>query len=353
MKLRINNKEFEFFNDFTLTLNYNNVASTFSFRAFFDPLNTDHRGLFKPFTYPRIQVRSDEGELLLTGFVVNNTFTDSSKDELVTLSGYSLPGVLEDCEIPIELYPLQSDGKTLKEITEAIIRPFGLNLVISSDVSDRANQVYEKNVADEGQSIKSYLSELAAQKNIVLSHTAAGSLLFTQARVKSKAVAHLGESLSSTKLALSTTGQPMHSTITVQKQVDLENDNAGEETIVNPFVTTTFRPKTKSQNSGDDIDTVQALRNSLSSEISNIKLKIDTDRWEWIKNGVTEIMKPNNIITVHNHNIYIYRITKFFVESIVFTGNKNAETAALNCVIPEVYNSQTPSNIFDLPNPHD
>ncbi|MGR3177825.1 MAG: hypothetical protein ACUZ8E_07185 [Candidatus Anammoxibacter sp.] len=353
MKIKIRGKLFDFFNNLKLTLRYASVGSTFSFDAFFDPENEDHRNLFRPYSYQRVEIidENNNNDRLLTGTILNNSFNDSSVKALVSVSGYSLPGVLEDCRIPIELYPLQSDGKSLKEITETLIEPFGLNLVISSSVSAAADEIYEKTTALQSQTIKTYLNELALQKNIIISHTDGGSLLFTRARADQKPIARFVGGISGTKMSLSTSGQQMHSSITLQKQADLDNDNAGESTINNPFVSI-FRPTTMEQSSGDDIDTEEAIKNVLSSELKSVVLTIETDRWTWEADGKV-MMKPNNIITVHNHDIHLYQFVRFFVESIAFSGDPSKEAAVLTCVLPEVYNSQTPRNIFIIPNPHD
>ena len=351
MKLKIGNKKFDLFNDLSITLSYNSIASTFSFSGFFAPENRDRKGLFKPFTYQRVEVLDENDERLLTGQILDHGFTDSGVKALTSIGGYSLPGVLEDCPIPLSLYPLQFDGKSLKEITEGIIAPFGLNLVISSSVADAADEIYEKTEATEKQSIKSFLDELAAQKNIVLSHTDGGSLLFTRAKTNVKPIAKFIGGIHGVKMTLSTDGQRMHSEITVQKQADIQNDNAGEQTVSNPFVNI-FRPTTQEQSSGDDVDTAQAVKNALSGELKAIVLKIETDRWTWNDDGKVT-MRPNNIITVHNHDLHLYRFTSFFVESITFTDDGQKRRAFLTCVIPEVYNSQTPVNIFNIPILHD
>ncbi len=351
MKLKINNKVFDFFNNLSITLTYASIGSTFSFSGFFAPENRDRRGLFKPFTYQRVEILDENNERLITGRILNHGFTDSSVKSLTSISGYSLPGVLEDCPIPLSLYPLQFDGKSLKEITEGLIAPFGLNLVISSLVTAEADKVYEKTEANEKQSIKSYLDELAAQRNIVLSHTDGGSLLFTRAKTNVKPIAKFVGNIPGVKMTLSADGQRMHNEITVQKQADIQNDNAGEETVSNPFVSI-FRPTTQEQNSGDDIDTSQAVKNALSAELKAIVLTIETDRWTWNDDGKVT-MRPNNIITVHNHDLHLYRFTSFFVESITFTQDGKNQKAFLTCVIPEVYNSETPVNIFNIPNLHD
>ena len=66
MELKVNGKTYDRFNDVSVTLNYDSVASAFSFAAYFNPDNTDHRTLFKPCSY-RSEVITRVG---LTGMVV-------------------------------------------------------------------------------------------------------------------------------------------------------------------------------------------------------------------------------------------------------------------------------------------
>jgi prophage tail gpP-like protein len=140
----------------------------------------------------------------------------------------------------------------------------------------------------------------------------------------------------------------MHSHITVMKQADSNGGNAGEFTIENPYVPFVYRPKVITQSSGDDNDTEKAARNILSDELKNLKLTIVTDRWE--VNG--KMLKPNNIISVTNPDIYLYKSADWFIESIDFVGDEKQTTATLHCVLPEVYNGKTPKYLFSGINLH-
>lgn len=344
MILKIKKRKYDFFNRFQLNLKYDSVASTFSFDGYFNPDNKDHRELLHVGHFHPITVEHN-GELLVSGILLSEVFRDSSVKELTSLGGYSLPGVLEDCQIPTSIYPLQSDKLTLKEIAQKIIEPFNLEMVIDPVVSRKMNAVYETSTANALQPIKAYLSELASQKNIILSHTPEGKLLFTQANTKKTPIIDFnipeGGSIPGTAMSLTFNGQRMHSQITVLKQAG--SGNAGQSTANNPFVPFTFRSSVLVQNSGDDNDTQKAAKNALAKELQNIKLKITTDRWE----VDDKIIKPNNIVSVINPNIYLFKKTNWFIESINFTGNEKRTTAVLNCVLPEVYNGKTPTNIFE------
>jgi len=348
---RIRNRKIDFFNNFTLKLPYDSLSGNFSFTFYNNPDNPEHKELLCIGHYHICKV-THNGETLLTGNMISQGFVSSSQRKLVAITGYSLPGVLEDCEIPPKIYPLQSDNLSLKQIAQKIIAPFGLKMVIDSSVSSLMNSSFKKSTAKENQNIKSYLSELASQKNIVLSHTPNGELWFTKAKTKQKPILDFDTSkgaIPGTEFTLQFDGQAMHSHITVQKQASTDGGNAGEYTIRNPYViNSVYRPKVISQNSGDDNDSQKAAKTALAAELKNLKLTIKTDRW--IVDG--KIIKPNNLITVINPEIYAFKKQTWFIESIDFVGDNTQTTATLNCVIPEVYNMETPVYLYKGINLH-
>jgi len=344
---RIRNREVKFFSKFQLELKYDAIASTFGFDFFYNPKNQEHVELACIGHY-HLCTLEHNGQLVLSGIILSESFIDDSKKHLTTFSGYSLPGVLEDCNIPTSLYPLQSDGLSLKEIAQKLLKPFNLTMVIDSSVSSKMNEVYEKTTASEGQSIRQYLSELASQKNIVITHNEKGNVVFTQAKTKGDPIIRFTGGVPFTSMKLTYDGQPMHSEITVIRQASRGGGNAGESTIKNPYVPFVYRPKVKTQSSGNDIDTESAARTALSEELKNMKLEIVTDRWEI--DGI--IIKPNNIITVKNENVYLFKETRWFIESVKLIGDENKMQAVLTCVIPEVYNQDNPKYIYKGVNLH-
>lgn len=335
-------KKVEFFNAFSLLLKYDAVASAFSFSFFFNPKDDLMQVLFQPGHYHQVDVEHN-GELLIRGFVLGQSFGAAAEKQLSTVSGYSLPGVLEDCEIPTSLYPLQSDGRTLLQIAQRLVSPFPFNIIVDDVVSAKMNSKFDTSTASETQTIKGYLTEIAAQKKIIISHSPEGNLLFTEAKTKIKPFYHFEKGMPETSMSLNIDGQSMHSHITVQKQASSDGGNAGEVTIVNPYVPYVYRPKVISQSSGDDIDTTEAARMALSAELKAIVLTINTNVWEI--DG--KIIKPNSIITVKNDELFLFKKTNWFVESIQFNGNETSTTATLTCVLPEVYNSDPVVNIFE------
>ena len=94
-----------------------------------------------------------------------------------------------------------------------------------------------------------------------------------------------------------------------------------------------------------DLEQLQPIRGVNPDKLSKEKL----DEYEQI---ATKIIKPNNLITIINPEIYAFTKQTWFIESIDFVGNNKETTATLNCVLPEVYNMETPEYFYKGINLH-
>lgn len=341
MNVKINNKDFEYYDNLVVNLRYNAVASSFSFGVAFNPADVAHREIFRPFAYPSVVVQHN-GETLVTGTLWPTNFTDAPEDELTGVAGYSKTGVLEDSSIPKEAYPIQYNGLTLKQIAERLIQPFGIKLIVDSSVAKLANSVYDTSTASETSGVKAFLSELCGQKNIILTHDEKGNLVLTKTPAVQTPVFDFVYGMPGTKLDLQLEGQSIHSDIIVRKQASIDGGNAGHSSIKNPYGAALYRPLSIKQSSGTDNDTALAAKNKLAEELRAIKLTIQTDRWD--VNG--RLFKPGMIVTAKADELYLFSKTNFFIESVDFSGNNTSETATLTCVLPEKYTGGTPKNIF-------
>lgn len=355
MNLKINHRlgivDVGFFNDFEVNLKYDSVASTFGFSFYFDPKNQQHAEMACVSHFHEC-ILQHNGETLITGYMLSNIFTQSAQKQLVKVGGYSKPGVLEDSDIPTKRYPLQADGKTLRQITTNLISDFKLKLKVDGSVvrssstaltlGEKLDKKIEKTNARESQNIKSYLTELAVQRNIILSHNEFGDLVFTQAKTNMQPLFHVEKGVIARDIKMTFNGQAMHSQIEVVKQADSTGGNEGYAIVYNPYCPIVFRPKVVVQSSGDDNTTKEFAQNILAQELKNVGITIELDRWD--VNG--KVVRPNNIITVKSPENFIYKETRVFIEEVKLKGNEKEQTATLKCVLPEVYNHQTAKNIF-------
>lgn len=363
MQLKIGNRVIEKYNNVTVSLRYDSVASVYSILVYFSPGDAQDRQTYIPGNFLPATL-SYNGEVLISGVAISTKFSDSSKKNLTPISGYSKSGTIEDCQFPPTSYPLQfKEGPTLKTICEKLLNPFGLKVNIDSIVSAECNAPMPTQTMDNDETIKEFITKLAIGKNIVLSHDASGNLLLTRANTSKEPIFNF-TSGTWTDMDLDFNGQQMHNPIWSVGQASIDSSNASEASIENPYVLTHvdflatarlstlgqsgvvyqtgYRPRVSTQTTGTDNTTVLSARQVLAQELKGIRLTIKIAGWTL--NG--KLVKPNNIVTVVNPDMFLYQKTRWFIESVDFFGDERSETAVLNCVLPECYNSDKVVNVF-------
>jgi hypothetical protein len=361
---RIINRKIEFFDKFNIEMDYDAIASVFKLEFFFNPDNPAHKEITVPGHYHLCTI-SHNKQLILTGQILNETFNDYPEPQLMAIGGYSLPGVIEDCEIypspaPATLrnlsstpdspilsggYPLQSDGLSLEEIARKYLAPFRIKMVIDPSVSADMKLTYDETTAKETQSLKSYLCDLASERNIVITHDQYGRLVFTRPSVTKKPIFHFERgTTASIGMSLTFNGKAMHSHIKSFQQQDINSDvPATENEIENPFVPFVFRPHVIVQSSGEANSTLNVAKNVRANELRNLKLKIDIPRWE----VGHSVIRPGEVISVTNPYIYLYKKSDWFVEHVSLDGDAEKMSGTLLCVPKEAYNGAEPKYPFE------
>lgn len=357
---RFRNRKVRFFNRFNFDMAYDAVGSAFSFDFYYDPENREHKEMTCLTHYHECQVFFGN-QLIMTGVITNNKFNHAVAKELTGFSGYSKPGILQDCSIPPEIYPLQSDGVSIENIARKCISPwvtgkgksYKLSMVVDPAVSGKMSKTIAKSNAGETDKIKDYLHGLCSQKDIIMSHNEKGELLFTSANTDQSAVFEFDgrkNMMPGTKISLDYDGTGMHSHIYVKKSASKDGGNAGDDFIRNPFVPFIYRPIVISQSSGDDNDTGSAARRALGKELeSGLTLTITTDRW---RTNDGKMILPGQMVSVYDPEIYIWERTNWFIKSIKYKGDEKETTATLTCVLPESYNTKEVISPFRNINEH-
>lgn len=348
MKISINdrfvNRTVDHFNNVFVDLKFNSLSSTFNFAYYFDPENQGHIEFSCWSHFHESTIIADNGEAVMVGPLLSQKFKQSAEPELANVAGYSKTGALGDCTVSRSNYPLQTDGLSLVQICNRLIAPFEIDLVVDPAVASRANKSLSTSTIGESETIGSYLTKLARQKDIIVSHTVDGKLWLTEANVNQKPIMDFdlsGPSLPCLSAEFEFNGQPVHSEILVQKQQSLTGGNAGVQVIKNPYAVGIHRPTSVNQTSGDDNDTSSAARRALANELRNIKLMIELDRW-FVND---KLITPNNLLTIKAPKLYLPNKSKFFIEQVTLTGNESAQRATLSCVIPEVYTNEIPKSL--------
>lgn len=365
MKAKVNGKYFVFFNEVVISTTLDTLASTFTFLAWYDPTIPGHNELFKPLSYAKIEFFDDSGttdKLLSTGTITHWSFKSDNEPSLVQLSGYSLPGVLDDCQIPYRLYPLESDNRTLEQIATRLIQPFGLKLIVYDSVAKECAQVIAKTVAKVDETIKDYLCKVANQKNVVISHDIHGNMIMFRPNSKAQPKLFLNDQ-NTLSMDLAIDGTRLHSDITTLRQPS-RGDNAGNQfedetdlnnisnpdapkgkvfkissidTVKNPLVTV-YRPYVNRLTKLSFYDTHRACLNMRAAELKNIRVAFELDHWEPISVG--------DIIEVLNPEIFIVNKVKMVLETTEIQESSKSKTMKGTLVLLETFTGDEPQNIF-------
>ena len=361
-KIVIDKKNVDFFTSGSITLKLDSIASTFEFSARFSAQNKDHQELFKPLQYKDVEIYNSKDKLIFTGTILNHRFKSNSGRELVIISGYSKSGVLEDVTVPLSAYPLESNNRSLKDIAERLCGLFGIKVLISDQaktISDtkivgkekkiraksdfetikaKSKVVFGRTSASPSETIKDYLSKLAGQKNVILSHNEKGDVLLFQPDLlqKPKYFFTKGNSLS---MSMDVNGQAMHSIINVVRQPSDENQGVSTVDSIKNTLIGKNRPTTKILTSGEDTDTKDAAENELASELKSISATVELQ-------GLFDEIYPGEIVNVHNHYIYNYAYNRWMVDSVTLNFDEKSDTTILNLVPPESFSGENPRNLF-------
>lgn len=345
---RIRARQLTLFDDVQLQLRYDSVASTFRFSFYYTPDSPELKDMACIGHYHIVYIEH-ENKRLLTGYVLSEEFEDAPDGQtLVTLAGYSLPGVLEDCNI---VGSLQANNLALLHIAGKVCEPFP-EIVVKFDKSISADMLtpYEQVTATPMQSIRSFLSELASQKNIVVGHDEFGALVFKRAPVAQQSIAFI-EKTPTNKFKTSFNGQGMHSQITIVEQADFDElIQSTSFTVKNPLVIkTAYRPRVIVKNAGNtDNDTRLSAMNALAQELRGLSWKITLNTLQL----AGKVIEPGKVITAMNPKVYLFRPTDLFVEQVDLHKTTETEEVTLTCVLPSVYNGSIPINPFSGINLH-
>lgn len=354
MKVVIDGKQVDFFTSGKIDFKLDSVASTFAFQARFSANNVDHQQIFKPLQYLPVEIFSDSGKLLLTGTILNHVFNSDSKRHLVGVSGYSKCGILENVQIPVKNYPLQYNGLTLEEITKKVCSFFGVGYVVrdSNDLTaktgladkkafysdpsvfaglkNKLNSKIKKIEIGPTETAKGILAKIAAQKNVILSHTEKGEVFYFVPDLLQKPK-YFFDKKNTLEMSSNFNGQEMHTEINVVRQPSKENSGAVTvDKAINTLIQGIYKPTTKILSSGEDTDVKIAADNELGSELKNISYNVKLQ-------GLFDQLYCGEIVNVHNHYIYCYAYNRMMINGISFSFDEKGEYTELSLCLPEVY----------------
>ena len=330
----IDGKRFRFWGEVRITRAIDTV-DTVEFGAPFDSEAPGFRQTFRPFSFKSVTITVG-GAPLFTGTMVAVSPVLENAQKIIAVSGYSLPGVLNDCTPPASSFPLEFDNQGLRDIATALAAPFGVSVDFKAD----QGAVFERVAIEPGKKVLAFLTELAKQRNLIISSSSRGKLVFLQSSEGGQPVARLQQGVAP---VLSVTPffspQEYYSHITGIEPVVV--GLAGSQfTVKNPRLLGVTRPLTF--NAPDTLDAdvksaVEAKSGRMFGNMASYSVRVATWR---DPNG--KLWDPNTSIKLLAPDAMIYKEYEFIIRSIEFSRDRATETATLNLVVPGAFSGKIP-----------
>jgi prophage tail gpP-like protein len=337
VSLLIDDKIFKFWTDIRINRSIDNI-DTVEFSAPFDSDASSFRKVFKPFSFKSIDV-DVSGEIIFKGVMMGVTPVLENIGKIISVSCYSKIGVLNDCTLPASLYPLEFRDMNLKDIADAIVKPFGLGVEFASNPGTPFK--FESVKGDE--TALSFLVDLAKQKNLIITNTVSGDLLFQQSVIIGNPVANLSQG-SSPVVSITPLFNPQnyYSHITGLEPVS-ELSDGSQVTVKNTRLLGVLRPDTfivPDVTNGDVKAAVNAKIGRMFGNMVTYNIKVNT----W-RDPSDNLWKPNTTITLHAHDAMIYKNYEFVIRRVDFERNNKSESATLSVVIPGSFEGKIPGRL--------
>lgn len=336
----IEGKRFRFWDKVSVTLGFDSV-DTVTFTAPFDPGSPDFRDLFRPFTYKQVDVTVGE-ETLFTGTVVDVIPSMTGSGNAVAVKCYSLPGVLGDCQVPASAVPLQFNGAGLAEITTSLLDPFGLSSEFSANAEE--GDIFKKVNCAPDRVALDFLVDLAKQRGLVITSSAAGALLYDAADLDSKPVAKLTQGAPILEITPVFKPQDYYSSVTgivpvlvgteVQKLLGVATTKKRQITVRNPRLSGVIRPHTFAAESAIEVNSKAAR---FFAQSASYTVKVGT----W-RDPQGALWRPNTKVTINAPQAMVYSDYDFLVRTVTLAEDY---TSTLNVTIPEAFTSEQPTRL--------
>jgi prophage tail gpP-like protein len=332
----IDGEKFTGFTAYDLTLAYD-TFDTFSFSAPYDPELKELREVIKPFTFKPCEVYYQDVLMFKGTFLTPDPeLTDQSSE--ITLQGYPLCGVLNDCMVPPTKYPLQCMGITMKGVADAACEPYSIPVIFEGEVGPAFTEVS----IEPTDKILDFLSRLSKQRNLLFTNNAKGQLVFFNPKAE-KAFVSFAEGrppLISIKAKFS--AQDFYSHITGFGKTDAEYPSLSY-TFENKYLISKGIIRHQSLTI-EDSETISDLENAVKAHAG--RMFADCVNFELLCKGHVnengEVFKKGMTVRVASSSSMIVRETNFIARTVKLSRTTEGKTATLGLVLPGSYTGEIP-----------
>jgi prophage tail gpP-like protein len=347
VELLIDGKAWRHWDDLEIHRGFDTNPSI-GFSAPFDVERADMRDTFEPFTFKPLGLTVG-GEQLFTGTLVDVTPRTEADAVSVACSGYSLPGVLEDSNLPADKVPFEASGLTLHQVAERLAGYFGIEvLTLANDGAAfkkvKTRQKKTDTRFEHEQKIDEFLVELAKQRGLIRSSDELGRLVFWDAVPSGNPVARLTSGMAGVVSIVPTFNpQDYYSEITgftTVKRGALGAKFTQRNTRLAGGVLRSMSFKLEDVEKGDAPHAVAAKLGRMFASACSIVVNLASWRGP---NG--EIWKPNTTVVLNAPGSMIYSDYEFLVRDVYLKESAGEKTASIGLVIPESFRAGVPARL--------
>lgn len=334
VSLLIDDKEFATWQSIRISLALDTISCV-RFTTPFDPARREIRETFRPFSYRSLKVKVG-GALIFGGTMVDVAPSVDANASVLEVSGYALPGVLQDCCAPGDRVPHEYRNLTLHAIAQQLCGLFGLRMKVECPPGKR----FDKVKLTEETEIFGFLAELARQRNQVISNTKDGALLFQQSVDPGDPVAVLVEGEAPVSRVVSQFSPQQCFSELTGFAATRRGRRGGKHTVRNPWFNG-FRPLSFRCEDTATADVPEATRARLGRMFGNMASWTLEDLPTWRDPG-GQIWAPNTTVKLTAPGAMIYRRTELLVRTVELEQTATKEWAVLGLMLPGAFSGKAP-----------
>lgn len=320
------------------------TVSTVEVIAPFDPDDKTKRRVFRPFSYLDASVKIGGGSIFKGTLISVDPMLDNTSNT-VSAAFYGLPGVLADCTAPASAYAerngaIEWDNSSFAVILEDVARMFGLKVILQDD----AGAPFERVGLGPNVKVMGFLTELAAQRNLVINDTPEGALRVQKAVVSGAPIANIEAGAAGPIVEVSAMFNPQEYYSHITGIAPVIIGLAGTQyTVKNTRLGDKVRPYTFDSQDLLDTEIKQSVESKIGRMFANaVSYRATAATW---RDQSGKLWEPNTIIKLKAPRVMIYKPFDFLIRGVQFDKNADSETAILDLVLIGSLAGQIPGKL--------
>lgn len=299
----------------------NSIADSFTFTATYNVDDNDSYLLdYDTFYQAELYI---SGNLFMTGVLEHWESNIDAGSRTITVR--SKAGVTIDC--PSLDLRCNYTKKTIKQIADVLLQPFGITLEIPYGDSGIINNA-KREITDK---IFNFLATLARQKGFILNSTAEGNIKLDRANITGRPILNLiqGES-NIIDINSSFDGTQRFSSF---KTISQTRGNANTFSEITDNSVSVNRPIIIRANNNEKGEIKNAATWERARSLRALSMTVKYDGWRDKNN---DIILENNIVTLIAPDASIFDETRFLIEKVKYNQD-NGRSVELSLVLPQAY----------------